>query len=68
MKQPHKHAALIKAWADGAEIELYNFGRWQDVKTPSWCLDLEYRIKPEPDQISYLLLHYADFGHSVLFF
>jgi hypothetical protein len=22
MKTPHKHAALIKAWADGADIEL----------------------------------------------
>jgi len=50
MTKPHKHAALIKAWADGAEIEY----RWNDADTwsatskPEWNRDVEYRIKPEP--------------------
>lgn len=26
---PHKHAVLIKAWADGATIELWNRGEWK---------------------------------------
>jgi len=48
--KPHKHAELIKAWADGAEIET----RWSDaqawipVKNPEWGNGFEYRIKPEP--------------------
>ena len=37
MKTPHEHAELIKAWADGAEIEYQspNSGDWY-VCTPAW--------------------------------
>jgi hypothetical protein len=51
MKTPHKHAELIKAWADGAEIEEQHLkkdwapftdGHW--MESDSW----NYRIKPEP--------------------
>ena len=58
--KPHKHAELIKAWADGAvlqkryicgaigEIYLWEIfdGDW------SYCADYEFRIKPEskPDR------------------
>lgn len=50
MKQPHKHAALIHAWADGAEIEYKNrHGEWHLAHNPPmWAEDGEYRIKPEP--------------------
>jgi len=49
MKTPHKHAELIKAWADGAEIEFNDFsGRWAVNRDPSWSPDLKYRIKPDP--------------------
>ena len=49
----HKHAELIKAWADGAEIQArlaegYGTGGWYDTDIPTWGLDKEYRIKPEP--------------------
>ena len=47
MKTPHKHAALIKAWADGAEIEVKHTGIWHTIKMPMWDGD-NYRIKPEP--------------------
>ena len=52
MKTPHKHATLIKAWANGALIQerfkgdkiWHPFdGFWVDCND-----DLEYRIKPEP--------------------
>ena len=47
--KPHKHAELIKAWADGAEIEVYQpaFDRWEEAE-PAWHTSFEYRIKPEP--------------------
>ena len=54
--KPHKHAELIKAWADGAEIQvLYNKEEWVDRQHPSWHIDDEYRIKPErkPDVVLY---------------
>ena len=45
-----KHAELIKAWADGAEIEVKANGGWDEVKKPSWAEFIEYRIKPEPSR------------------
>ena len=50
MNKPHKHAELIKAWADGAEIEYKYFrsGQWIQIETPNWDATVEYRIKPEP--------------------
>ena len=51
MNKPHKHAALIKAWADGAEIQLYNTyntmdGSWTNTEAPMWLKENIYRIKP----------------------
>ena len=49
MKKPHKHAELIKAWADGAEIEYEYDGEWFICfGNPAWQTNVEYRIKPEP--------------------
>lgn len=44
---PHKHAEIIKAWADGAEIETNDCGHWYLDKNPDWS-DTRYsrRIKP----------------------
>jgi hypothetical protein len=48
----HKHAELIKAWADGAQIQIRLFKsngevtEWEDCD-PCWGDDAEYRIKPE---------------------
>jgi len=56
MKTPHKHAALIHAWADGAEIESKHFpyDPWHATTSPAWFLSSEYRIKPEkkPDIVT----------------
>ena len=59
--KPHKHAELIKAWADGAKIQRYSdkpecsqvpvqgyFPKWIEESTPQWLRNAEYRIKPEP--------------------
>lgn len=43
-----KHAKLIKAWADGAEIEWFApSNEWLSVGRPSWHDNQKYRIKPE---------------------
>jgi hypothetical protein len=49
--KPHKHAELIKAWADGAEIEIYEISldQWIPCFCPSWVEGCKYRIKPKPD-------------------
>jgi hypothetical protein len=53
----HKHADLIIAWANGAEIQFLNqFGKWQDT-VPSWSTTCDYRIKPKPSVKKYLLVY-----------
>ena len=45
--KPHKHAELIKAWADGAKIQGGTDGKhWLDLDNPSWDEEGQYRIKP----------------------
>lgn len=51
MNKPHVHAGLIKAWADGAEIEYHHLLGWIPATTPTWCIDKTYRIKPKPDVV-----------------
>ena len=50
MKQRHKHADVIIAWAEGKDVQVWDFtqNEWGDVtdKSPTWCEDWEYRIKP----------------------
>jgi hypothetical protein len=49
--KPHKHAELIKAWADGAEIQYNHWGSaWKDSISPTWDKNFQYRIKPEEKQ------------------
>ena len=54
---PHKHAEAIRAWADGAQIEVSCGHKdiWSIVDHPSWALDNNYRVfcLPKPDQIMY---------------
>jgi hypothetical protein len=42
------HAEMIKAWADGAEIQGRVVGTevWRDYPDPAWVSDWEYRVKP----------------------
>jgi len=61
----HKHADLIIAWANGAQIQ----GRfdmdckWGDAENPSWNPNWDYRIKPEtkPDVVRYYEIN-KEFG------
>jgi hypothetical protein len=57
MNKPHKHAATIKAWADGAEIQVsypqsgqahITWSEWETVPDPRWHEEQRYRVKPVP--------------------
>lgn len=51
----HIHSDLIKAWADGAEIQfLDDSEEWTNIKDPSWDKRVKYRIKPNKDKKIYL--------------
>ena len=67
--KPHKHAELIKAWADGAEVEYLRMGNegWAPIfKGWSWDCDFAvlYRIKPErkPDIVKAFTLESHPLG------
>lgn len=49
MTKPHVHAALIKAWADGAEIESQCpiTNTWYTDTKPKWAERGNYRVKPK---------------------
>jgi len=51
----HKHCDIIKAWADGAEIEYFHTGcqQWFKAPSPQWNEDTEYRIKPKEEFLKY---------------
>ena len=46
--QAKKHCEMIKAWAEGYEIEAFNPERqvWVSTPEPGWFDDIEYRVKP----------------------
>jgi hypothetical protein len=54
----HKHAELIKAWADGAQIQVKACNLvWEDREHPYWARDREYRIKPEQPVVRWLWVY-----------
>jgi len=63
----HKHADLIHAWADGAQIQYYGgTGNWENVDPPLWNGSGEYRIKPEPkpDFCTYSTITFGNTGNQ----
>ena len=65
-KPRHKHADLIIAWANGAQIEFLQGIAWIEVAHPLWSVATEYRIKPEPtpDIERWGKLHQDGTGHT----
>jgi hypothetical protein len=71
MKTPHIHADVIKAWADGAEIEVSHnttSNGWLPADAPNWSLSCSYRVKPKPkpNTVHHLFVTYED-GRNTLF-
>jgi len=61
----HKHCDIIKAWAEGAEIEYFNIGcqQWFKAPSPRWNEDSEYRVKPKEQFLKYrVALHKTQNG------
>ena len=59
----HKHAELIHAWADGAEIQVQtNDGSWNTLPNPHWTA-LTYRIKPKEPIVRYACAKFTDYVH-----
>jgi hypothetical protein len=49
MGTKHIHAEVIKAWADGEEIEMFiaSIQQWHHAQTPMWDTTTRYRVKPK---------------------
>lgn len=67
MGTPHKHAAVIKAWADGAEVQYKLGDEWKllESKHPGWLNDNEYRIKPQTIKYRVALMKGKDYCHTL---
>lgn len=72
MKTPHKHAEILRAIADGKEVQFRNRGgsRWFDPEygNPIANPELEWRVKPEPkpDIVTYANVGSYNGKYSVL--
>lgn len=55
-QKPRKHSELIKAWADGADVEWYDPGtmKWTPISGPPWREDAEYRIKTTTEFVCHI--------------
>lgn len=65
MGTPHIHAEIIKAWADGKQIQWQDsVGTWRNVNEqhPIWCTDTAYRVKPETIRYRVALFKDVDEG------
>jgi len=48
--KPHKHAELIKLWAEGEIVQVSKLSShdvWVDDESPTWCSGFNYRVKPK---------------------
>jgi hypothetical protein len=63
----HKWHKEIKAWADGAEIEVKVGAEWHESDKPTWDKNTEYRIKPQPKEPQYLYIWFEpNYGTSYI--
>ena len=55
-KKGRPHADIIKAWADGAEIEWYDpmTNGWKFIVYPTWREDTKYRIKTTRELVCHI--------------
>ena len=62
MNKPHKHAEVIKAWADGAVIQNRRgaLDSWLEVSDPRWLPYHEYRVKPKDKIKKYRYVYEKD--------
>lgn len=58
---PHKHATVIKAYANGARIESRRNPEqnWREITNPAFYLENEYRIKPEKPESKFKIGDYV---------
>lgn len=45
-----KHLELVKAFSDGANIQVETYNGWVDTEDPTFEEDRHYRVKPEAPQ------------------
>lgn len=59
----HKHSEMIKAWADGHQIQVNrkNGEGWMDCNNPLWSELFDYRIK-EIDLCEEIEIRYGSIG------
>jgi hypothetical protein len=65
---PHKHAELIKAWADGHKIQHWvdELSAWRNERSPAWSPYEVYRLKPEAYEYRLALMDFGELAEHKL--
>ena len=67
----HIHYDTIQAWANGADIEVYDLYRdnWNSVDNPRWFVSVNYRVKqePKPDIVHETSITLSSFAGPLLY-
>ncbi len=59
-RTPHKHAEVIRAYADGHDVQMCSAGSWVDIKYPVFAEEYQFRVKPEPKTHKYRVALFSD--------
>ena len=68
MREQRKHADLIKMWANGWDMQVFDerLHKWVDCPEPMWSTISQYRRKPDPKpDTEYWLRTYEHSGGSI---
>jgi hypothetical protein len=55
----HKHHKVIKAWANGAVIEVKEDEEWREADYPNFYGHIEYRVKPTEPVYKWHWVYYS---------
>lgn len=62
-RKPHRNAEVIKAWADGADIQFKRGSTWEDYDNSEGLPDFDFgiwRVKPEPVETYHFVEYMGD--------
>ena len=65
----HKHAEVIKAFADGIECQVWDFTnkKWHDIKDLTdftWADKVRIKPEPKPDNVAYSIVYQYEDGSA----
>lgn len=67
MGTKHIHADVIKAWADGADIDVLVGDKWKTALRPLWLRDCKYRVKPKNIVVTRMIKYVCELDDTITY-